>query len=202
MVNFLIGLFVLVLLILLLLSLPINVLLTGSLKSIPERTSYSARVQIGGKRFGVMYQILDNAFVGFGPYVKPWFQWNVQQKSIFGKKDKPKKAKSAKTSSTFTIRKFNQYREAVFSSIRWKMFSLSGYLQLDNPMHTGLLFGGIHSVMSSIPNRVSHVTIKPGFLPERDTDVTGSLRIVIFPISLPLKLFLLRLNSNSRKDKS
>lgn len=202
MVNFLLGLLTLIAFFLLLLSLPINIFFKGSLKSIPDHTRYTAQIQIGGKRFGVMINFIEEMFIGFGPYEKPWFQWTIHRKLFRFKKTKSKKGKSSITFPVNTFHNIKQYRSAVFSSIKWKTFSLSGVLQLDNPMYTGLLFGGIHTIANGIPNRVSQVTIQPGFQPMRNTNIYGSFRMVILPISLPLKLFQLRLNSNYRKDKS
>jgi len=201
MTYFLVSIFCLVLVFLLLLFIPINFCFNGSVKTGSEKSKYTGKVLIGGKRFGISISFIHGKVIGVGPYSKPWFFWNINHRNTITK-TKEKRTSSRWNSIINNFQEKTILGKLIIRSIRWKNVSLSGKLQLADPMVTGILFGMIHTIFSVIPNQLKSITIKPKFDPLSDTNIDGLLRFEIFPISLSLKLIQFRLNSYLRKENS
>lgn len=179
---------------------PIRFQLRGKIISDSSSTIYSGKILVGGKRFGIAYSPTITNNLCFGPYHHPWFHWTITSTL------RSNKRKSASSHSPWIPRlkkvvHNRKWRFAFFRSVHWQYLSVKGKIGLENPMHTGILFGAINTISALIPPKVKKtINISPEFNPPLGTDLHGKLNFTFFPASLALKFIQYQLNSHQRKD--
>jgi hypothetical protein len=164
--------------VILLLFYPLRLQFQGSCQMWDTTKSLKATVQMGGKTWGVAFVPFPERRVGFGPYAKPWFSFQLRPQRHSRLKKRVRKIRRRDRSRTW----FAVLR-ASLRSLHWESLRLDGRLGLKNPMTTGTLFGLLHALRGIIPCERVTIAVTPNFEVGQQntgtptTDLTGTIRV-------------------------
>jgi len=181
--TIILGLFFsLVGLILLLSIIPIRIVATLNVKLCEKQSNGISRLWVGSKKFGLGFQFLPQRCVVFGPYNHPWFTIPIpaRTRKTFHRWGTQRKKKRHKREFSSLIKLWR----AGMAEFHWEYLAIKGRLELQNPMHTGLIMGGLSWISGMIPSSRVALMIQPYFSSQLNTDLKGQVRFRVQPARL------------------
>jgi len=169
----------LVAIILLLLCLPIRIVATVNVMLHEKQSKGTSRLWIGSKNFGLGFEFLPKGCVVFGPHDHPWITLSIPtrtKKTIF-RLGTHRKKKRQKRELASLIKLW----QAGMGEFHWEYLAIKGRLELQNPMHTGFIMGGLSWISGMIPSPRVDLMIRPYFSSQLNTDLKGQVRFRVQP---------------------
>ena len=129
-------------------------------------------IYLGGLKRGISFAIYPKMIIRVGHFEKPIF--NIYP-------TKKKKSKVKRKNNRERSKPYFKIGLAVLSRIYFDQLSLWGNLGLSNPMHTGLIYGWVHSAQHIFRSDRWLIKISPKFNNCLETDLHGHCRVKFIP---------------------
>jgi len=147
-----------------------------------KQSDGTGHLWVGSKKFGLGLELLPQRCLVFGPHDRPWIAVPISARTKkalirMGTRGKKKRHKGDFSSLI-------KVWQAGVAELHWEYLAIMGRLELENPMYTGLIMGGLNWISSMIHSPRVDLGIKPYFRSQLNTALKGQVRFRVQPARL------------------